>query len=67
MTFHGCQILILPTGSSLDIMADNTKNLLGFWNRGSYESYRKLVELDAQTQGYKEECHRKMDKASGKA
>lgn len=48
-------------------LAVNTANLLGFWNGGSYELYRKMLELDAQTQGSKEECHRKMDKASRKA
>ncbi|KAH7184998.1 uncharacterized protein B0J16DRAFT_398626 [Fusarium flagelliforme] len=52
----------------LENIAVNTANLSKFWNGdASYELYRKILELDAQSQASKEEYHRKMDKASGKA
>ncbi|KAJ4017704.1 hypothetical protein NW752_001614 [Fusarium irregulare] len=56
--------IALDARNSLDSIADNTKNALGCWTGGSHESYRKLVQLDAQAQGFKEVCHRKMDKAA---
>ncbi|KAJ4128042.1 hypothetical protein NW768_008326 [Fusarium equiseti] len=59
--------IALYAQNSLGNIALNTANLLSVWNGGSCELYRKLLELDAQTQAAKEECHRKMDKVSGKA